>query len=68
MHYEMEELRNILERRGARFRNNEIDATRMKAGVVGIDTLGKLEYFSKNGYIVTLPDYKKGRYRGLSRG
>lgn len=70
MKYDMEELRATLERRGARFNNSDkkIDATRMKAGIVGIDTLGKLEYFAGNGYTVLLPEWKHAGYRGLSCG
>ena len=56
-----------MERRGARFNNSqkEINATRMKAGVVGIDTLGKLEYFAQNGYTVLLLEWNHRGYRGL---
>lgn len=72
MKYEPEEIRTMLERRGARFSRNdkEIDASRMRAGVVGINSLGLLERMRDLGYRVILPEVeyspKKG-YRGISR-
>lgn len=69
----MAELKEILEKRGVRFKQSGIDkfadATRTKRPI-GIDTLGKLEYFGNNGYVVLLPEVnynsRKG-YKGLSR-
>lgn len=64
--YDIEQLRSVLERRGARFSrvNKEIDMSRPRTGVVGIDTLGKLQYMNKLGYDIVLPDYKFKSFRG----
>lgn len=68
MKYEIDEVRSMLEKRGARFRQKEIDMTRPRAGVVGIDSLGKLNYFSQLGYLISLPEVQmKKNYRGLSK-
>jgi hypothetical protein len=72
MKYELDEARTRLEKRGARFHktDKEIDMSRPKVGVVGIGSLGILEYFKKSGYSIVLPavEYRPSKgYRGLSK-
>lgn len=72
MKQELEQVKAKLERRGARFNNakKEVNMERPRAGIVGIDSLGLLNFMHDAGYDVILPvvEYspKKG-YKGLRR-
>lgn len=58
--YSEEDVVHILRRRGVKFGKKEADASNI--GIVGINTLGKLDYLmNKHRYTVYLPPVSRGK-------
>ena len=68
MRHEVEQVVRDLSRLGVKFGRTEKEADASRLNVVGIKTLGKLDFLNGQGYTVFLPtveyDPKRG-YKGL---
>ena len=59
--YEVEGVVHKLSRRGVKFGKATKEADASRLGVVGIDTLGKLDFLNSHGYTVYLPARDRSR-------
>lgn len=60
MKLDIEDVQRMLEKRGIRINRSQktVNASKPKAGVLGINTLGKLDFMRKQGFGVQMPEYK----------